>query len=516
MIGEKEKSSKLMVTVSLENLVPEDDFYRRVDRVLNLGYLYQKCKKYYGKTGRHSIDPVVFFKILLYGYFEGITSDRELVKRISDSLSGRLFVGYDLDEELPWHSTISRTRGIIGEEVFEGLFTEIVSICIGAGLIEGQHQSVDSTLVRANASLESLERKKPAMSVNEYLNKTKENEKGEEKRDDDSNDPFEGVKKSQEEGETKLSVIEKEPGSVKGRREIKKTSNEDYQSKTDPDSRITKKAGTPTGLYYKTQYTADAGNGVITDVMTVHGNKADQQILIESLKRSKKRLEKYGLQVDTASADKGYISGKNLKEMTEMGISGFIPIVKGTNKNEGYDESCFKYDEAKNEYICPAGEVLAFKQIDEGQEMLVYRCNPKKCNECRLREKCTKSKTGRKVSRSVHWKEYAKLRERMQSGKGRIAMRIRKSTVERLFGEAKENHCLRKFMTRGLAKAQKNSYLIASVQNLKRILNSRKRRFSGANTIFDAIKDEISFIMLKKQTLLQIIFKIKDNYCFVN
>jgi len=502
-----------MVTVTLENLVPEDDFYRRVDRVLNLRYLFQKCKKYYGKTGRHSIDPVVFFKILLYGYFEGITSDRELVKRISDSLSARLFVGYDLDEELPWHSTISRTRGIIGEEIFEGLFTEIVSMCIGAGLVEGQHQSVDSTLVRANASLESLERKKPVMSVNEYLSKTKENEKGEEKRGDESNDPFESPKNTQEEGETKLSVIEKETGSGKARREIKKTSNEDYQSKTDPESRITKKAGTPTGLYYKTQYTADAKKGVITDVMTVYGNKADQQTLIESLKRSNRRLERYGLQVDTASADKGYMSGKNLHEMTEMGITGYIPLKQCMNKYDGSDESGFKYDEVKNEYICPEGEVLSLRTTDESQDLLIYRCDSKTCNGCRLKAECTKSKTGRQIKRSMYWKEYVKLRERMKSGRGRIAMRIRKSTVERLFGEAKENHGLRKFMTRGLSKAQKTSYVIASVQNLKRILNSRKKRFVGANSLLPIIEDKILSVFSKMCWFAKEYFIETENYC---
>lgn len=515
MIGEKEKSSKLMVTVSLENLVPEDDFYRRVDRVLNLRYLYQKCKKYYGKTGRHSIDPIVFFKILLYGYFEGITSDREIVKRVSDSLSGRLFVGYDLDEELPWHSTISRTRGIIGEEVFEGLFTEIVSMCIVAGLVEGQHQSVDSTLVRANASLESLERKKPAMSVNEYLSKTKENERGEEKRDDENNDPFEGPKNSQEEGETKLSVIEKESGSGKVRKEIKKTSNEDYQSKTDPDSRIIKKAGAPTGLYYKTQYSADAGNGVITDVMTVYGNKADQHILIESLKRSKRRLEKYGLQIDAASADKGYISGKNLKEMTEMGITGYMPLLQGMNKYDGSVETGFKLNELQDEYVCPAGEVLPLRGIDESTDMLIYRCNAGKCNACRLKPECTKGKTGRIIKKSLYWKEYTKLRERMKSGRGKIAMRIRKSTVERLFGEAKENHGLKKFMSRGLEKAQKNSYVIASVQNLKRILNSRKKLFVGANSVLLTIEDKILSVLQKLISMQTSKLNETDNYCFI-
>ena len=113
----------------------------------------------------------------MFGYFENILSDRELVRRASDSLGVRLYLGYDLDEELPWHSTISRTRQLYKEEIFEKLFDKVLEKCSEAGLVSGEHQSIDSTLVRANASLSSLEKRINVIELKEYIKKTnKENE----------------------------------------------------------------------------------------------------------------------------------------------------------------------------------------------------------------------------------------------------------------------------------------------------------------------------------------------------
>ncbi len=173
MIGKKDFQPKLLYNVSLEELVPKDNFYRALERILELNFLYKECEDLYGKTGNKSIDPVVFFKLNLFGYFEDIIYDRELIKRASDSLAARLYLGYDLDEQLPWHSTISRTRAIMPEKIFSGIFNKVLKKCADAGLIEGKHQSIDSTLVKANASLETIERKTPKLTLEKYIEEIK-------------------------------------------------------------------------------------------------------------------------------------------------------------------------------------------------------------------------------------------------------------------------------------------------------------------------------------------------------
>ena len=142
MQGIKNFSPKLFYSLSLDTLVPQDDFYRKLNTNINLHFLYKQTKKYYGTEGQESIDPVVFFKICMAGYLNNIVSDRTLIRYCSDSLSVRLYLGYDLDEDLPWHSTISRTRRLFGEEVFLSLFQEVLRLCCEKGMVSGLTQRI--------------------------------------------------------------------------------------------------------------------------------------------------------------------------------------------------------------------------------------------------------------------------------------------------------------------------------------------------------------------------------------
>lgn len=305
MMGKKVLEPKLLYTVTLEDLVPRDNFYRQLSEFLDLRYVYQNCKNIYGKTGNPSIDPVVFFKLVLFGYLENITSDRELMRRASDSLGVRLYLGYDLDEELPWHSTISRTREIIPESVFEKMFTNILKICVDKGLVSGEHQSIDSTLVKANASLESLEKKRPTLELSQYIDETrKENS-------------LEKIISKEETKSEKTSDIELIGlTEAKGKKEKRnRRNNKEYESKTDPDSRIARKPGKLTNLYYMTHYSVDSRQNIITDVLTVHADKADSDILPEVIKRADKKLEENGLKIKSVAADKNYCSGKNIRSV---------------------------------------------------------------------------------------------------------------------------------------------------------------------------------------------------------
>jgi len=154
-------------------LVPTDNFYRKLLEVLDLRFLRKKTKKYYVDEGQQSIDPVVFFKICLVGYLNDILSDRKLIDYCSDSLAVRLFLGYDLDEQLPWHSTISRTRQLYEAGVFLDVFQEILSQCVKAKLVSGHTQAVDSAFVKANASMDSLELKVPEQELEDYLHQVR-------------------------------------------------------------------------------------------------------------------------------------------------------------------------------------------------------------------------------------------------------------------------------------------------------------------------------------------------------
>ncbi|WP_200811739.1 transposase [Sphingobacterium psychroaquaticum] len=121
----------------MDRLVPEDIFYRKV--IKHKTYIFYKSTQlYYGREGQERINPVVFFKILLVGYLTNIKNDRTLIRYCSNCLDVHLFLGYDFNEELLWHSTISRTCSLLGKEVFFGLFQEISRMCIINGMVCGK------------------------------------------------------------------------------------------------------------------------------------------------------------------------------------------------------------------------------------------------------------------------------------------------------------------------------------------------------------------------------------------
>src|SRR5690606_32249930 len=173
MQGKKNYQEKLFTSFQLSDRIPEHNFYRRLKDIINLEYLYSATEKFYGDSGQKRMDPVVFFKICLVGYLENITTDRGLMNHGAMRLDILYFLGYDVDEELPWHSTISRTRQLFPEDVFDDVFTKVLKMCIDAGLVSGHTQAIDSAPVKANASMDSLEIKVPADELEEHLSKVR-------------------------------------------------------------------------------------------------------------------------------------------------------------------------------------------------------------------------------------------------------------------------------------------------------------------------------------------------------
>ena len=118
MQGRKNFKDERQLLFSLSAHVPEHNFYRRLKDRIDLSFLYELTAPFYGKCGQQSIDPVVFFKLCLISYLENITSDRRLIEHCSLRLDLLYFLDYQLDEPLPWHSTVSRTRKLYPERLF--------------------------------------------------------------------------------------------------------------------------------------------------------------------------------------------------------------------------------------------------------------------------------------------------------------------------------------------------------------------------------------------------------------
>jgi transposase len=156
MMGTKERRFAPLINVSLEELVPQDHFYRHLERSLDLAFVREFVQETYAGKGRPSIDPVVFFKLQLVMFFEGIRSERQLMRHAADRLSILWYLGYDLGEPLPDHSSLTRIRERYGVDIFRRFFDAIVEQCQQEKLVWGKELYVDSTQVNANADLDSL------------------------------------------------------------------------------------------------------------------------------------------------------------------------------------------------------------------------------------------------------------------------------------------------------------------------------------------------------------------------
>ena len=412
MQGKKQFSEKLFTSFQLSSRVPEDNFYRRLKDLLNLQWLYKTTKRYYGSEGQQSIDPVVFFKLILIGYLENLASDRRIITTVSMRLDMLYFIGYDIDEELPWHSTLSRTRQLYGQEVFKELFREVLKQCIEKGMVAGRRQAIDSVHVKANASMDSLTQKEVLKDGEIYTDNLKEEEEEE--------------------------SSQKKPGG-----------NDTHYSKTDPDARLAKKPGKPTDLKYLGQVSVDAGSHVITNIQAHHADKRDSKCLSEVVAGAVENLQSEGLLIEEILADTNYSSGEALQYLEDNQITGYIPnLGQYKAKREG-----FIYDKENDCYICSQGARLkyirTFKETT-GYYKKEYRSSSKDCSQCPLRGQCIGKSQIKRITETLDKPLYDRMHERMQTTKARRMMKLRQSTAEPVLGTLINFLGMRRVNTRGI------------------------------------------------------------------
>ena len=223
MQGQKQYTDKVITHFRLSERVPKHNLYRRLDELLDWSFLYHETQHLYSHTGQPSLDPVVFFKLLLVGRLENILSDRRLIEHCALRLDILLFLGYEVDEDLPWHSTVSRTRQLYPPELFEQLFDRVFALCVAQGLVAGDTQAVDSAPVKANASLDRLQKKQAPTAPAHQL-------------------------RSEAARQARRQAA---PGALGGNHpKARVVSNKTHFSPTDPDARISVKPGKARALNY--------------------------------------------------------------------------------------------------------------------------------------------------------------------------------------------------------------------------------------------------------------------------
>ena len=422
--------------------------------MLDLSFLYKSTAEYYGLEGQKSIDPVVFMKLILVGYLENINSDRRIIEVSRLRLDILYFIGYDIDEELPWHSTLSRTRQLYGEHIFTELFKRVLKQCIGLGMISGRRQAIDGFFVKANASLDSLVEKEIMEDADCYRKELEASEEGK----------VAALKKPAPES--------KESGS--GLKPKKNPSNDTHYSPSDPDAKMSVKPGKATALNYLGQVSVDTASHMITHIQAFTADKRDSECLAAVLLRTKNNLLENNLQLQEIIADKGYSSADALKALEANKITGYIP-----NRGQfNFERKGFTYHQEGDYYECIQGVKVPYMgtYLVAGYWMKEYMKSGKSCTDCRIKEECFAYKAKQKrvlIKETVEKPYYDRMHIRMESKKAKRLMKLRQSTVEPVIGTLVNYLGIKRVNVKGLAQANKCLTLAAIAYNLKKMFKHK-------------------------------------------
>jgi len=431
-----------MEFVSIEELVPRDHLLRKIDKVIDFGFIRERVKDLYcADNGRPAIDPVVLFKMLFIGYLYGTRSERQLVRDIQVNVAYRWFLGFGLMDKIPDASTISqnRRRRFSESAIYQEIFDEMVLQAIRRKMVDGTTLYSDSTHLKASANKHKFEVQDVQKSTRDYLETLEEDVT----RDREAH------------GKKPLKEKEATP-------EIKETK----VSTTDPDSGYMVREGKPEGFFYLDHRTVDSRYSIITDTFVTPGNVHDS---IPYLNRLDRQRERFGFDVAAVGLDAGYFTAGICKGLEDRDIYGAIAY-RRPNHIKGYlRKSDYIYDQAGDCYHCPEGCTLNYRTTDRNGYRH-YASDPAQCRNCPLQSKCTKSANFTKVVTRHIWQEHKDtVNSHRYTEQGQKIYKRRKETVERSFADSKQLHGHRYARLRGIGKVFEQCLLCAAVQNMKKI-----------------------------------------------
>jgi transposase len=471
MQGKKAFLDKEVVRFRLSERVPRHNLYRRLAELVDWTFLYDATQGLYSHTGQPSLDPVVFFKLVLVGRLENLVSDRRLVEHCALRLDILLFLGYEVDEELPWHSTVSRTRQLFPAAVFERLFEHIFAQCVARGLVAGDTQAVDSAPVKANASLDAVREKQPPGTLAPRLAGSPA----------EPAVPTASVITAPAHQLRQLATGQRrrqgaQTGALGAQHEkARLLSNKTHYSPTDPDARISVKPGKARALNYLCSLAVDTARGVISHVQADYADSRDSLHLPRLLTGLQQRLRANELPFRALLADAGYANGPNYARLEAARITAWIPVF-GQYKPE---IEGFTYDRATDAFACPEGKTLPFQKYDTNQDgswHKIYWAACRDCQQCPRKVTCAPKAKRKQINRTIYDAAYRRAWHRQHTRRGQRKRRVRQGTIEPVFGNLIHHYGLRRMNVRGYAGAHKTMLLTAVAYNLKKLLKYRPQQ----------------------------------------
>jgi transposase len=504
MMGTKTPSRKEFYRFSLEERVPTDHLLRRVAAAVDFSFVRRLTARFYSRTGQPSVDPVVLFKMALVGYLYGITSERRLVQEIGLNLAYLWFIGYDLDEPVPDHSVLCKARARFGPTVYLGFFTEIVRQCERAGLVRGDTLYLDSTLVAADAALDSvgaraLVSQLPGLRTHvEQLWRDNRAPTAARVRRASAAPavpapapPAPGPSApagqpvvaaptrpvppvappaagSADGAGPAASLHVAGPGDVPTR--VVGSFNERMVSRVDAAAEVVTRARVVPDLYYKVHAGVDAGRArVVTVVEVTGGAVTDDQLLKRLVVEHEGAV---GRRVGEVGADSRYGTVENYRWLGGRGVRASIPMADRGPGQGTLPVEAFAYDPPSDSFRCPAGRRLTRQGVlptAAGLPITVYQARPRDCAGCPRKPECCPKVRARSISVADDGGVRDAARAHLATFRARQTMRRRKAWIETIFGDGKERRGLRRARCRGLDAMRVQAWMTALAQNVRQL-----------------------------------------------
>jgi transposase len=385
--------------VQLETRVRKDHPLRKIKELIDFDFIYKEVKKSYGKNGNVSVPPPVILKLMLLLILYNVRSERELMDTLPERLDWLWFLGLTIESVIPDHSVLSKARKRWGDAAFKHFFEGIVLQCVKAGLVDGRKIFMDSSLIDADASNNSVV---DTHSLKRHLNE------------------------QYRELETRLEETPRQTGTPVNSR---------YVSTTDPDASIIRYGSSTPKLRYKTHRAVDGLNEVITAVKVTPAIIDDGHEMGSLIEAHEKNTE---VTVTTVVADSKYGTKENLLSCHDKNIKAHVPTIKEINRTTSsrkgiFPEERFVYHKENDTYTCPAGKVLKKRSVHEDKQNIEYGASKKDCMACRLRSGCTRSKGFRSVQRHVRQEELDRMFAITKTYAARNDLKTRQQLMERSF-----------------------------------------------------------------------------------
>lgn len=448
MLTKKFNEQAEIVMCTMDEIVPQDSLFRKIDKYIDFSFIYDEVKDLYSENnGRPSIDPVVLFKLVFIQALDGIKSMRKTCEKIKVDAEYRWFLGIPFGYTTPNYSTFSKNyeRRFKGTAIFENIFVKIVEQAIEYKLVDGGCFFTDSTHKKANA------------------NKNKFHEEA-----------VEFVKGRKYELEAEINEQRIKDGKKEFEYEDKIEKKKIKVSNTDPESGYYHRDNKEKGFMYLDHRTVDIQNNIIVDCYITKGNVHDSVPFISRAEYIKNKYPSFNIQ--EWALDSGYNTLEIKKYFEENNIFGVIGYKKTSHEKTSVKKYEFIYNEDYDRYICPkTGVTLEYSGTVSKNGYKKYY-NSQNCSECPLAQECHPKAKYKIIYRHIQERYNEKSRENRLSQHGKELYECRKQTIERSFADSKNNHGYRFAMYRGIEKNQNYTWLICAAQNMKTIAMKCKNK----------------------------------------